>query len=72
MAHIIVPTFIDSFDNDFDKDVYENVIRILKALKNTDSSIVEYFKMKNMGKKYVLCFMFYVFVLKEYFYSERE
>ena len=51
IAHIIVPTFIDDFDAEFDKDVYGNVIRILKALKNTDEGIVEYFKMKGVGKK---------------------
>ncbi len=45
MAYIIVPTFIDDFNNEFDKNVYGNVIRILKALKTSDDSVMEYFKM---------------------------
>ena len=55
MAYIIVPTFIENFDtDDFDKNVFGNVIRILKALKNTDERIAEYFQLKfngGIGKK---------------------
>jgi superfamily II DNA or RNA helicase len=50
LANIIVPTFIDDFNDEFDKNVYGNVIRILKALKTTDDGVVEYFKMKANGK----------------------
>ncbi|AYV85350.1 MAG: superfamily II helicase [Satyrvirus sp.] len=49
LAHIIVPIFIDNFNDEFDKDVYGNVIRILKSLKSTDNGIVEYFKLKADG-----------------------
>lgn len=49
IAHIIVPIFIENFDDDFDSSVYGNVIRILKALKTTDDGVVEYFKMKADG-----------------------
>ncbi len=51
MAHVIVPTFIKDFNEDLDKDVYGNVIRILKALKSTDDGVIEYFKMRGHGKK---------------------
>ena len=51
MAYVIVPTFIENFDTDnFDKNVFGNVIRILKALKDTDERIVEYFQLKCTGK----------------------
>jgi superfamily II DNA or RNA helicase len=50
LANIIVPTFIDDFNDEFDKNVYGNVIRILKALKTTDDGVIEYFKMKTNGK----------------------
>lgn len=49
MAHVIVPIFIDNFEDDFDSDAHGNVIRILKALKTTDEGIVEYFKLKQAG-----------------------
>jgi superfamily II DNA or RNA helicase len=50
LAHIIVPTFINNFDDDFNKNVYGNVIRILKALKTTDDGVIEYFKLRANGK----------------------
>jgi predicted helicase len=49
MASIFVPTFINSLDDEFDKNLYGNIIRILKALKSTDESVYEYFTMKNNG-----------------------
>jgi len=50
MAYVIVPIFVDNFDNEFDKDEYGTVIKILKALKNTDEGVVEYFRSRgNMG-----------------------
>jgi len=49
MAHIIVPIFINNFEDNFDKDAHGNVIRILKSLKNTDSGVIEYFKMRANG-----------------------
>ena len=49
-AHIIVPTFIDNFDDEFDNNAYGSVIRILKALKTTDDGVVEYFKSRANGK----------------------
>lgn len=51
MANIIVPIFIDNFEDDFDKNAHGNVIRILKSLKTTDDDIVGYFKLKKVGKK---------------------
>lgn len=50
MAHIIVPIFIENFNEDFDKNAYDNVIRILKALKSTDDGIVEHFKLNKQGR----------------------
>ena len=50
IAYVIVPIFIKDFDDDFDKHVFGNIIRILKALKNTDERIVEYFSLKNRRK----------------------
>lgn len=50
MAHVIVPTFIDDFNDEFDKSVYENIIRILKSLKTTDNEVGEYFKLKCIEK----------------------
>lgn len=51
LATIIVPTQIKDFDEEFDNETYGNLIHILKALKNTDTSIVEYFSLKKEGKK---------------------
>jgi superfamily II DNA or RNA helicase len=50
-AHIIVPIFIDSFDDDFDKDDYGNIMRILKSLKSTDDGVIEYFNLRSEKKK---------------------
>jgi predicted helicase len=50
LAHIIVPTFINDFDDEFDKNVYGNVIQILKALKTTDNGVIEYFRLRTQGK----------------------
>jgi len=49
MAHVIVPIFIDNFEDDFDRNAHGNIVRILKALKTTDSRIIEYFKMRMNG-----------------------
>jgi len=43
MAYVIVPVFINDFEEEFDKEEYGTVIKILKALKNTDDGIIEYF-----------------------------
>lgn len=51
MAHVIVPTFIESLDDDFDKNVYGNIIRILQALKSTDEGVNEYFTVNDSGKR---------------------
>lgn len=49
LAHIIVPTFIKNFDDNFDNDVYGNIIQILKAMRSTDNGIIEYFKLRQQG-----------------------
>lgn len=50
LAYVIIPTFIDDFETDnFDKNIFENIIKILKTLKNTDERIVEYFQLKFNG-----------------------
>lgn len=50
IANIIVPIFINDFNDNFDNNIFGNIIRILKALGTTDNSIVEYFKLKKYGK----------------------
>jgi superfamily II DNA or RNA helicase len=47
LAYVFVPTFIKDLEDDFDKDQYADVIRILKSMKNTDDGIVEYFKIRS-------------------------
>ena len=49
MAHVFVPVFIEDFNNDFDKDEFGSVIRIAKALQNTDERIVEEFQLRTNG-----------------------
>lgn len=49
MAYVIVPIFIENFDDNFDKSKFGNVMTILRALKNTDQGIIEYFKLKANG-----------------------
>ena len=49
MAYVIVPIFITDFESEFDKGIWGNVIRILKAMKSTDEGIVEYFGLKMTG-----------------------
>ena len=49
MASIIVPIFIDNFDDDFERNVFCNIITIAKALKNSDDRIVEEFLFKTKG-----------------------
>jgi superfamily II DNA or RNA helicase len=50
MASVIIPTFVENIDDEFDKNVYGNIIRILKSMKSTDDGVVEYFTMKSEGK----------------------
>jgi len=52
-AYIIIPTFIKDFNEDFDNKKYGNLIRILKALKNTDEGIIEYFSTKDSKEECV-------------------
>jgi len=49
MAYVIIPIFIKSIDNDFDKNEFGIIIKILKALKNTDEEIAEYFISRECG-----------------------
>lgn len=50
IAHIIVPIFIENINEDnFDKNAFGSIIRILKSMKNTDDGIISYFKMKTYG-----------------------
>lgn len=49
-AHIFIPTFVKNIDDKFDKNVYGNIIRILKAMKSTDESVMEYFDAKDSAK----------------------
>ena len=51
MAYVIVPICIENFNDDFDRDIFGNIIRILKSLKLTDERIIEYFKMQESGNK---------------------
>lgn len=51
LAYIIVPTFVDGFDDDFDKNAFRSVINVLKSLKITDPGIVEYLVLKMNGRK---------------------
>jgi len=46
-AYIIVPTFITNIDDEYDNEKYGNLIRILKALKNTDDGVLDYFCTKD-------------------------
>uniref|UniRef100_A0A6C0C9Z7 Helicase n=1 Tax=viral metagenome TaxID=1070528 RepID=A0A6C0C9Z7_9ZZZZ len=58
MAYVIVPIFIKDFEEDFNKSNYHTPIKILKAMKNTDNDIVEYFKMKGhckINKRNIMC-----------------
>lgn len=51
-AYIIIPTFIESLeDEELNEKSFGNTIRILKAMKNTDDSIVDYFLLKDNEKK---------------------
>lgn len=52
LAYIIVPTFVDGFDDDFDKNAFRSVINVLKSLKITDPGIVEYLVLKMNGRKH--------------------
>lgn len=51
MAYVFVPTIIESLDEEFNKDKYGNVIRILKALKSTDEGVSEYFMTRGNVEK---------------------
>lgn len=59
MAYIIVPIFVDELSLDITKTVYyDNIMRILHALKNTDDNIIEYFKMisnNKLPKRQLIC-----------------
>lgn len=50
LAHIIVPIFIENFDDELSDKNYGNILRILKTLKSTDERIIEYFKLKQNEK----------------------
>ncbi|AYV79115.1 MAG: superfamily II helicase [Faunusvirus sp.] len=50
LAHIFIPTFIKDINDEFDKNVYEKIIRILKAMKSTDGGVTDYFTLKTCGK----------------------
>ncbi|AYV79177.1 MAG: superfamily II helicase [Faunusvirus sp.] len=50
LAHIFIPTFIKDINDEFDKNVYEKIIRILKAMKSTDDGVTDYFTLKTCGK----------------------
>jgi len=49
MAYVVIPIFIKSLDSDFDKNEFGIIIKILKALKNTDDEISEYFISRECG-----------------------
>jgi predicted helicase len=52
MAYIIIPTFIESFDDtELSENSFGNTIRILKAMKNTDVGISDYFVLNDNQKK---------------------
>lgn len=57
-GHVIVPNFMDNFNDDITYATCGNMIRILRTLKKTDKRIVEYFKLKTIMKydkeKYIL------------------
>lgn len=48
-ARVFVPTFVEDIDDEFDKNAYGNIIRILKAMKSTDEGVMEYFTVKDNG-----------------------
>jgi len=43
VASIFVPAFIDNINDEFNKNVYGNIIKILRCMKSTDEGVVEYF-----------------------------
>jgi len=49
MAYVIIPVFIENFDDDFDKDAFGTVIKVIKSMKNTDERIVEWFRSRDNG-----------------------
>lgn len=49
-AYILVPIFADNLDGDHDKHTFDGIIKILKALKQSDTNIVEYFQLRTAGK----------------------
>lgn len=52
LAYIIIPTFIESLDDtELSENGFGNTIRILKAMKNTDEGISDYFMLNDNQKK---------------------
>lgn len=49
ICSVLIPTFIENLNDEFDNKIYGSLIRILKALKESDKGIVEYFEMKSCG-----------------------
>lgn len=49
-AYIIVPIFADNLEGNHDKHTFDGIIKILKALKEADSDIEEYFQLRTAGK----------------------
>jgi len=52
IASIIVPIFVDDIEKEQKDDRYNMLIKILKALKNTDSGMLRYIKSKGKDIKY--------------------
>lgn len=50
IAYVIIPIFIDNFEDDFDKNIFGSIIRVVKSSKNTDTGLVEFFILKSSGK----------------------
>jgi len=62
IAHVIVPIFIEDLDDEFDKNTFGTVIRILKTMKSTDDGIAEYFKLNDHGiitNRKIICSEYY-------------
>ncbi len=51
MANIVVPMFVNNLDDVMENSTFGGIVSILKALKSTDQSIVEYFVAKDNNKK---------------------
>uniref|UniRef100_A0A6C0C8C7 Helicase n=1 Tax=viral metagenome TaxID=1070528 RepID=A0A6C0C8C7_9ZZZZ len=62
MAHIVVPIFIDDINDEFDRNEFGTIIKILKAMKCTDSELIECFRSTdrrtNTGRK-IICKKYY-------------